>query len=180
MSELLALVAIVVSITTLLATIALWAYIIRLRKIINKQHRLLVAVSKRIGLVVKAFRIIVSTSRSEKKLKEIAKRPRRRYIAFIILTEDGRPPPPKTIEDAVRESLEKLAGRVMIAESSFALAYYDPSRGVGIFRATNKSKHAVIAAMAFVRRIGGKRVMLIPLRTSGTIKRAKRTLQQLR
>ena len=64
-----------------------------------------------------------------------------------------------------------------LAEANVSLAYYDPSRMVGIVRTTNTAKHVVLAALGMVRRVAGKRVLIVPVRTTGTIKRAKRALQ---
>ncbi|HIP85069.1 MAG TPA: ribonuclease P, partial [Pyrodictium sp.] len=45
---------------------------------------------------------------------------------------------------------------------------------------SHTTKYIVLAALGVVRRVNGKRVLIIPVRTTGTIKRAKKALQTWR
>ena len=76
--------------------------------------------------------------------------------------------------------MRRLAGALGLAEANVSLVYYDPEKPAGIVRATNTTKYVVLAALAMVRRVDGRRALIVPVRTAGTIKRAKRAIQEPR
>ena len=161
-----------------LAAAVAWA---RLRRLERYVEELAALVAGRIlppyRLLSRALAELAVSSRSLRALERASRKPRRRYIAFYMVVEDGVAPDPKALEASIRRSVERLAGMLGLAEANVSLAYYDPSRMVGIVRTTNTAKHVVLAALGMVRRVAGKRVLIVPVRTTGTIKRAKRALQ---
>ncbi len=127
-------------------------------------------------LLDKAVAAALASSEAEDMLEKLRRRRRRRYIVFYVVTEDGRPPPPEEVEKAILKATERLAGQLTVALARLQLVYYHPDTGAGILRASHDTKHLVLAAMALVRRIGGSRAILVPVRTTGTIRTAKRVL----
>jgi ribonuclease P/MRP protein subunit POP5 len=127
-------------------------------------------------LIKRALSSALASLEAERALELLRRRRRRRYIAFYLIYEGDTPPSPEEVERAILRAVERLAGQLAVANSRLQLVYYDPVRAVGIVRATNDTKYIVLAGMGLVRMIGGKRVMVIPVRTSGTIKRARKAL----
>jgi ribonuclease P/MRP protein subunit POP5 len=157
---------------------------VRLRSVEQRLSELVELITYRVlpsyRLVRVALAELARTSRGLKALERAARRPRRRYVAFYVVAEDGRAPDPKSLEDSIKRAVRQLAGTLGLAEANVDLVYYDPEKPAGIVRTTNTAKHVVIASLALVRSVDGRRVMLIPVRTAGTIKRAKRAIQQTR
>jgi len=132
--------------------------------------------SSRLGVLERALARALESYEAEDALEKLRRRRRRRYIAFYVVTEDGEPPPPEEVEKAVIRAVERLAGELAVAKARLQLVYYQPERGAGIIRANHETKYLVLAAMGLVRRVAGRRALLIPVRTTGTIKTAKRVL----
>ena len=122
-----------------------------------------------------ALAAALTSLEAEEALDRVRRRRRRRYIVFHVVT-DGEPPEPGDVEKAVLKSLERLAGQLTVALGNVQLVYYQPDTGAGIIACTHDTKYLVLAAMGLVRRIGGRRAVLVPVRTTGTIKRARRAL----
>jgi len=133
-------------------------------------------VSKRLAVIEKALAAALESYAAEEMLEKLRRKRRRRYIVFYVVTEDGTPPPPEEVEKAIVKALEKLAGQLAVASSRIQLVYYVPEKAAGIIRASHDTKYLVLAALGLVRRIGGRRAIIIPVRTTGTIKTAKRAL----
>ncbi len=130
----------------------------------------------RLAVLERALARALESYEAEDALEKLRRRRRRRYIAFYVVTEDGEPPPPEEVEKAVMRAVERLAGELTVAKARLQLVYYQPERGAGIIRANHETKYLVLAAMGLVRRVAGKRAVLIPVRTTGTIRTAKRVL----
>ncbi len=101
---------------------------------------------------------------------------RRRYVAALIVSDARLPTDPRVVQAAVEGAVRRLGGEVLLADARPQLVYYDPVRGALIIRTNHLSLDAVIAALVTVRRVGGTRVRIIPLRTAGTLSSAKRAL----
>ena len=123
----------------------------------------------------RALAAALASLEAEEALDRVRRRRRRRYIVFHVVSEK-EPPAAEEVEKAVLRSLERLAGQLTIALGNVQLVYYQPDTGAGIIACTHDTKYLVLAAMGLVRRVGGQRVVLVPVRTTGTIKRAKRAL----
>lgn len=132
--------------------------------------------ASRQALVEKALAHALASVEAEDALEKLARRRRRRYIAFYIVAEEGPPMDPRDVEKAILSQLERLGGQLAVALGRVQLVYYHPDRMAGIIRASHDTKYLVLAAMGLVRRIAGRRALIIPVRTTGTIKRAKKAL----
>ncbi len=106
------------------------------------------------------------------------KRIRKRYIVFTIISEHefNR----KEIEKAVRRKLAVLYGLINLAKADPQLVFYDPKLKRGIIRTSHIMKDYVIAALTTTREINGKKLLIIPVKTTGTIKRAKKIMYTIK
>ncbi|HIQ23550.1 MAG TPA: hypothetical protein EYH50_00695 [Pyrodictium delaneyi] len=147
-----------------------------LEKRVALLERRLDSLAKEMGSILKAAGYALQSSDAEKFLEKLRRRRRRRYIAFIIVYEGEQPPSPQEVERAIVRAAERLTGQLTVALARLQLVYYDPERAAGILRVSHDTKYLVLAALGLVRRIGDSRAVIIPVRTTGTIKRAKRAL----
>lgn len=149
------LIAIVLSITSILVS----AYILlSYRRELNLLRRLVKLLAKR-------------------KYKDVlgkTKKLRKRYIVFTIVSEHSFSR--KEIEEAVRKNINKVYGFIGLARADPKLVYYEPSLKKGVIRTSHLEKELVITALSLVREVNGKKLVIIPLKTTGTIKRAKKYL----
>ncbi len=119
---------------------------------------------------------ILESSDAEEVLRKLRRKRRRRYIVFYVIAEEREGISPEKLEKAVREAVERLYGLIGAGDAYPQLVFYDPREMAGIIRTTHTAKHIVIAGLASVRKIDGVRVVIVPIATTGTIKRAKRIL----
>jgi len=166
----------------LIATaVGLYAYLVTKRmKLFEKRIALLEGVVERLvkhdKVVARAALHALRSIRAEDFLSKLRAKRRRRYIAFYIVYEGNEPPSPQEVEKAIIRAIERLGGQLSVALGGVQLVYYDPERAAGVIRCTHDTKYVVLAAMGIIRKVGGKRAIIIPVRTSGTIKRAKKAL----
>ncbi|NOZ88399.1 MAG: hypothetical protein GXO15_00550 [Crenarchaeota archaeon] len=169
-----------------LALLLAWRLYKRLRVVEERLSRLeagverlepeLSSLAAGLGFVRAALSKALESLEAEEALERLRRRRRRRYIVFRVVTEDGQPPAPEELEKAILRSLERLGGQLAVALGRVQLVYYHSERMAGIVRASHDTKYLVLAALGLVRRVGGRRALLIPLKTTGTIRRAKRAL----
>jgi len=102
---------------------------------------------------------------------------RKRYLIFEVLLFGNEIKQDSAIdkikvENAIRASFEKLFGALDLSRSGLSLVYFDEKvmRGILRFRAPFRTK--VIAALGYIRELDGINAMLIPLRVTGTLKKA--------
>jgi len=171
---------IISNILLLIFYIRTWHRVIMLEKRLVHSLQTIRQVVKQYSLVAKAVSSALASYEAEKALEKLRRKRRRRYIAFIVVVESGKPPEPQAIEKAILDAVKRVGGEIAAADARPRLVYYDPLRGLGIISASHTTKYIVLAALGVVRRVNGKRVLIIPVRTTGTIKRAKKALQTWR
>ncbi len=122
------------------------------------------------------LRIVLRKKYSEalKKMKKL----RRRYIVFSIIS--GEKIDKKELEETLREHLERLYGIIGLMRSDPQIVYYDPLLKRGVIRVRHVEKRLVIAALSTIREINGKKVLIIPVKTTGTIKKAKKYMYYIK
>ncbi len=96
---------------------------------------------------------------------------RKRYIVFRVLCD--KKPEGYEVETAIINTLARLYGEPFINKAMINVVYYDKERMKGIIRTTSEYKDNIIAGIGFVRCIGGSKALVIPIKTTGTIKRAR-------
>ena len=124
--------------------------------------------------LIKAYNKIIV---QKKELKELLRKPRRRYLIFRVVAE----------KEVDRESLRKalltrfrdIIGDLGLSQVNIKLILYEPKSGYGVLRYNHLHRDLVLLCLALIRNINGTRVSLIPYRTTGTIKRAQEILKSL-
>jgi|GEM_PF-302991 ribonuclease P/MRP protein subunit POP5 len=99
----------------------------------------------------------------------------KRYIIFYVVTESGPIRSPE-IEEAVRTSVRRLAGEMWLELSSPHISLYDQERMRGIISCKRDGYKVVLASLPLIKTIGGREVLLVPKRTTGSFKKAKRIM----
>ena len=98
---------------------------------------------------------------------------RRRYLAFKVYTDGGEISGEKLAKE-IWNSLIGLFGENSAAEVNFWLMYYDPKRGIGIARCTNRTVDLLRTAMTLISTIDGIRISIKTLKTSGTFRKLRK------
>ncbi|MEB3816500.1 MAG: hypothetical protein LRS46_00955 [Desulfurococcales archaeon] len=106
--------------------------------------------------------------------RKLSSKPRRRYVVFEALPGGFRE---EEVREALKLSFERLSGALGIALSNVNLVYFDERTSRGILRVRSEYKSLALAALALTRNVGGRRALLVPLATTGTLKRARRLLE---
>ncbi len=144
----------------------------RLRRIEGRVARLGGEVGELRGILGKALEALEDIDEA----RLLKRRRRRRYVAALIIYDGRLPVDPRVAQRAVEEAVARLGGEVLLADARPLVVHYDPVRGALIVRTNHLAVDAVIAALLLVKRIGGTRVRIVPLRTAGTLSSAKRAL----
>jgi ribonuclease P/MRP protein subunit POP5 len=114
----------------------------------------------------------------ESREKVRVKRIRKRYIVFAILSEKRFDK--KVLEKTIRDYWAKYLGSIMLTKADPQIIYYEPSINRGVLRVAHKYKYHAIALLGFIREINGSKCLVIPLKTTGTLKKARQILYSLR
>ncbi len=123
------------------------------------------------GLIASSMENVETLASLSKKAK---KKPRKRYIVFRLLSQE--PIGHGDVENAIKTAISRLYGDYGLSLSRMYLAIYEPSTGYGVLRVSHLWKDKVIIALSYVRNIEDKPVLIIPIRISGSIKRAREVI----
>lgn len=104
----------------------------------------------------------------------MVKKERQRYISFKIINEDKSPIDKQELLNSVWSSIWKYFGMKMANKIGLWLIEYNSLNNSGIFRCTQDTKEELISALTLIREISKKKVIIMPSRTSGTIKKLKK------
>ena len=144
--------------------IALWTMLLTL--IIYK-------LKKKIEILGKM--LIRGVRRSYIKALEARKPRRKRYIVFEVISNEIITS--SELNHALKEEAEKLLGILGLSDITLKLIDFDEKFKRGIIRTDNHSKYVVLALLGLIRNINDKKVLLIPLKTTGTIKKARQLIR---
>jgi len=103
---------------------------------------------------------------------------RKRYVVFVINADKRFSK--KDVEESIRNTMSKLFGSEVLVKADPQLIYFDPTLQRGVVRTTHVYKEYVIATLGLLREINGEKCLVIPMKTTGTIKKARKTLHALR
>ncbi|MCD6301397.1 MAG: Rpp14/Pop5 family protein, partial [Staphylothermus sp.] len=106
------------------------------------------------------------------------KKLRKRYLVFAILSEQKIDK--KSIEETIRTHWIRFFGEKSLIKADPQLVYYEPSIKRGVIRVAHLYKDELIALMSTIKKIGNANCLLIPIKTAGTIKKARKLLYSLR
>lgn len=102
---------------------------------------------------------------------------RKRYVVFRAVSSG--PLRPEEVEKALEASLAELFGRPALAESRLELVFYDEKTGYGVLRVARAWRSRVLLATALARRVGERRIFVVPVKVTGSAKRARELVAEL-
>ncbi len=127
----------------------------------------------------RSLKLILSSLKTYRDLQRasrlLSRKPRRRYIVFEVISE--APINWDALEEEVKRVITEYLGKTGRVDSGVALAYYDPDRNRGVLRVRSDYRYKVLGLLGLVRRIQGRRAIIIPLAVTGSVKRAKRIIR---
>lgn len=106
------------------------------------------------------------------------KKPRKRYIVFSLVSEDKLSL--ESIDKAIRDTLIKYYGESIYGKASPRVILFDENTGRGILRVSHLFVDHAIATLGLVKEIEGKRCLIIPIRTTGTLRKAREYLSKVK
>ncbi|MGC8566573.1 MAG: Rpp14/Pop5 family protein [Caldisphaera sp.] len=140
---------------------------------------LIIIISIIISSLIGYFVGIYSSKNFLKKYKLILKikqknntKIRKRYIVFEILSTN--PIDIGLLESTIIEKFKELYGTTILSDSYIKLIGFNEESKRGIIRIRSEYVNNLIATISLIRKIGKDDLIIIPVRASGTIKKAKK------
>jgi len=107
----------------------------------------------------------------------MVKRERHRYILFKIILDDKTEFSEQELLKAIWRSIWNLFGLKEANKMGMWLVKMDIEKKYGIIRCSHKTKEYLITALTLIKEISGNRVILSPIKTSGTIRGIKEMIE---
>lgn len=98
---------------------------------------------------------------------------RNRYILFKILNEGFFTIDYSDILKSIWKSIWRFFGMKEANKIGLWMVEFDLKNGFGIIRCSHQTKEIIITALSFITEINGNKIILSPVKTSGTIKSIK-------
>lgn len=134
---------------------------------------------RRIKRVLEGLR----TSRSLKRLIKLTKERRRlrnRYIIFrVIPLETSSKINEDLLKNEVMNKFKEIFGAVNLRYAGIDIVYYDKEKLIGVFRVKHLFKLQLLAVLGLVKNISGSKIIILPIRTAGTVKKAKKYIRSI-
>lgn len=133
-----------------------------------------------LAYTMKAFeglREFVKSLVKSKVLVREYKKPRRRYLVFQVYSKS--PLSKREVESLVLEGLNRFSGALGVAFAGLRVVDYSEGSGRGILRFYHTERDLVLAALTFVTKHKGEPVSIYPIRTTGTLRKAREILNTL-
>lgn len=129
------------------------------------------------ALLVKAYKLYKTlASLLEPQVK--AKKLRKRYIVFAAICEHRVSY--KDVEKAIEKTFLELYGKAYLQKASPKVVLFDENLQRGIIRVSHLYKDHLISVLGLVKNIGDSKCIVAPLKTTGTIKKAREYLGKLK
>ncbi len=100
-----------------------------------------------------------------------ASRRKKRYIVFEVLGVE--PVKFEELRDAIMGTVRRVYGELGEARLRVKLIEYDEVRRRGILRVRREFKLHALAVLGLTRDFNGRRLLLVPISTTGSLKRAR-------
>ena len=110
--------------------------------------------------------------------KTVPSRIRKRYIVFYVMGNGSLDK--KKINNAVRSTWKNYLGEFSLIKADPQVIVFDQKLARGILRVAHVYKKEAIAILGLIRNIDETEVLLIPLKTTGTLKKARKTMYEER
>jgi len=140
----------------LVVTTALLVTLLRLKRLVNAYTALLEAREKTV------------------KVKKL----RKRYVVFTAICEERVEL--NELRDAVSSRFKELFSENVYYKASPQLVLFDENTQRGVYKVTHLYLDHFIAALGLVKSVGGKKCVVVPLRTTGTLKKARELMRKLK
>jgi RNase P/RNase MRP subunit POP5 len=95
----------------------------------------------------------------------------KRYVVFRVVRIDDSPSF-EELESCLKETVKESLGLLGFSETSIKLVRYKVESGIGILRIVSNNIYPIIFSISRLRRCGGKRIVISPLKITGTVKGA--------
>ncbi len=99
------------------------------------------------------------------------KKIRKRYIVFTILSEQKLSK--QDVEHVIREKFKQYFGEQELVKADPQLIYFDPNLQRGIIRTTQLHKDKLLSVFQLIKEVNGIKCLFIPVKTTGTMKKAR-------
>ena len=104
----------------------------------------------------------------------MVKRERQRYILFILITEEKAYFNKNDLLKSIWTSIWRFFGMKEANKIGLWLLELNLEEEFGIIRCSHETKEVIISALTLVKEINGKKIILSPVKTSGTIRSIKK------
>jgi len=135
-----------------------------------------------LGRVKKVITYIAS-SRSLRRLQEIIEKKRRlrsRYVIFRVLPLcSNYSISREVVEEGIVSKFKELFGLVNLRRAGVSVIYFDEGKLIGVVRVKHVFRMQLLTALGLVKELGGCGVVIVPIRTTGTLKRARKYIKYL-
>jgi len=102
------------------------------------------------------------------------KKERQRYILFKIIGDNTVSFEKREFLDSLWNSIWRYFGMKEANKIGLWLLELDLEKNYGILRCSHNTKEIMISALSLIKEVAGKRVILSPVKTTGTIKTIKK------
>lgn len=135
---------------------------------------MLIRVLLKLNKLVKVYTSILRVRESELVVKKL----RKRYVVFTAICEEKVKF--EDLAEAVSSKFRELFSESTYYKASPQLVFFDENTQRGVYRVTHVYLDHLIAALGLVKKIRDKNCIVIPLRTTGTLKKARELTRKLR
>jgi len=104
----------------------------------------------------------------------MVKKERQRYILFKIIVDNAVSFQKKEILNSIWNSIWRYFGMKEANKIGLWLLEFNVEEKYGILRCSHNTKEIIISALSLIKEINGQRIILSPIKTSGTIKTIRR------
>ena len=109
----------------------------------------------------------------------MVKKERHRYLLFKIFCQDTLNFDEKLILKAIWKAIWRYFGLKEASKVGLWLLEFNIDNTTGIVRISHGTKEMIITAITLIREINENRVIILPIKTSGTINGIKRILKKI-
>ena len=109
----------------------------------------------------------------------MVKRERHRYILFKLIREEKIDIKPKAFLKEIWKTIWYYFGMKEANKIGLWLIELNLKENYGIVRCSHLSKEFIITALTLIKEISGERMILSPIKTSGTIKAIKKIKEEI-
>ena len=135
-----------------------------------------------LSIILLKFRRLVKMCtallRTREERSGVVKKLRRRYVVFTAICEERIKF--SELQEAVSNRFCELFSESTYYKASPQLVLFDENTQRGVYRVTHLYLDYLIATLGLVKSVKGKKCILVPLRTTGTLKKARELTRKLK